>query len=295
MAGTQVNRTLTNVYLPSTVSSTIWQSVQNSSVVMQLAQRIDLPGAGVTIPIITGDASANWVAETVKKPVSRPTIDKKAMTPYKLAVIVPFSNEFRRDLSSLYNAMVTRLPNAIAKKYDETVFGYASSPGSGFDTMASIAEVDFTQGYTSLINAGQAVASAEDAALNGWVLSSGGQFLLLSAVDAGDRPLFVNSWNSNNAADATPLLGAPVYTSKHVADDTAPTVGIAGDWSYAYYGVVSGIQVAISDQAVILDTENGDAPIYLWQQNMFAVRVEAEVGFILRDDDAFVRLVGESS
>ena len=42
------------------------------------------------------------------------------------------------------------------------------------------------------------------------------------------------------------------------------------------YGTVEGVQIAIADQATLQDGEN---TINLFQQNMFAVRAEIEVGF----------------
>ena len=44
------------------------------------------------------------------------------------------------------------------------------------------------------------------------------------------------------------------------------------------YGVVEGVNISISDQAT-LDL-GGGATINLFQQNMFAVLVEIEVGFV---------------
>ena len=61
--------TTTSVALPESVSSEIWQKTQEQSVVMQLAGSIALPGSGLTIPVITGDPPADWVAETNEKPV----------------------------------------------------------------------------------------------------------------------------------------------------------------------------------------------------------------------------------
>src|SRR5690606_41795837 len=64
--------------------------------------------------------TADWVDETDEKPVSRPTFGSKSITPYKLAVIVPFSDEFRRDANALYNECVRRLPGVLAKKFDRS-------------------------------------------------------------------------------------------------------------------------------------------------------------------------------
>ena len=268
----------TTIALPGQVSSEIWQKTQESSAVMGLARRIALPGLGVTIPVITGDPEAAWVGETDKKPVKRGTLATKQMTPYTLAVIVPFSNQFRRDLPGLYDALVQRLPNALGKKFDQTVFGGVTAPGSNFDTLkACTAQVIGTEAYKGLVAAVADVA-AHDGILSGWVLSPQGKAVLLNAVDGNKRPLFINSV----AEGAVPMiLGARAGYSKgaYIADSTSAkknVVGFGGDWTQAVYGTVEGVQITISDQATL---EDGSTTINLFQQNMFAVRAEIEVGF----------------
>ena len=268
----------TTIALPGQVSSEIWQKTQESSAVMGLARRIALPGLGVTIPVITGDPEAAWVGETDKKPVKRGTLATKQMTPYTLAVIVPFSNQFRRDLPGLYDALVQRLPNALGKKFDQTVFGGVTAPGSNFDTLKGCTAQEIgTDAYKGLVAADADVA-AHDGILSGWVLSPQGKAVLLNAVDGNKRPLFINSV----AEGAVPMiLGARAGYSKgaYIADSTSTkknVVGFGGDWTQAVYGTVEGVQITISDQATL---EDGSTTINLFQQNMFAVRAEIEVGF----------------
>lgn len=272
-----MNRT-TTIALPGQVSSEIWQKTQESSAVMGLARRIALPGLGMTIPVITGDPEAAWVGETDKKPVKRGTLATKQMTPYTLAVIVPFSNQFRRDLPGLYDALVQRLPNALGKKFDQTVFGGVTAPGSNFDTLKGCTAQEIgTDAYKGLVAADADVA-AHDGILSGWVLSPQGKAVLLNAVDGNKRPLFINSV----AEGAVPMiLGARATYSKgaYIADSTSAkknVVGFGGDWTQAVYGTVEGVQISISDQATL---EDGSNTINLFQQNMFAVRAEIEVGF----------------
>jgi HK97 family phage major capsid protein len=285
MAGIDINRTTSGVYLPPQVSGEIWETAQDESAVMRLAQRVNLPGSGVTIPIVTGDPVAEWVGETDVKPVSRGTVGRKDMTPYKLAVIEPFSNEFRRDLPGLYAALARRLPGALAKKFDSTVFG-TTAPGSNFDTLGAATAVGIAGNtYAGLVAADQAVATA-GGELNGWALSPQARGLLLGAVDDSKRPLFINNIQNDGAVPA--LLGAPVYMTKAVyASGTPNRLGFAGDWTSALYGTVEGVQVSISDQATIQD---GATRIDLWQRNMFAIRAEVEIGFVVRDIAHFVRL-----
>lgn len=273
MAATDINRT-TTITLPGEVSSEILQKTQESSAVMALARSIKLPGLGTTIPIITGDPEAAWVGETEKKPVKRGTLATKVMQPYTLAVIVPFSNQFRRDVPALYDELVKRLPLALAQKFDATVFGGVTAPGSNFDTLkACTAQEIGTDAYAGLVAADADIAD-HNGILNGWVLSPKGKAALLNAVDTTGRPLFLN----NVAEGAVPMiLGSKTVQSKGAYVSGAPdVVGFAGDWTQAVYGTVEGVQIAIADQATL---DDGGTPINLFQQNMFAVRAEIEVGF----------------
>lgn len=290
-----INRGTSGVNLPPEVSSEIWSNTIEESTVMSASRQIRLPGAGVSVPIITGDATADWVGETGVKPVSRATLSNKTITPYKLAVIEPFSNEFRRDLPALYDELARRLPNALACKFDQTVFG-STAPGSNFDTLGSAAAVGIGgKTYKGLVAADQSVATG-GGVLNGWILSPQARGLLLGAEDTTGRPIFINNVQSDGAVPA--LLGAPVFTSRAVYASGSPNqLGYAGDWSTAVYGTVEGVQVSISDQATLVDgvTEVADGVeipnlVHLYQQNMFAIRAEIEIGFRIKDIAQFVKL-----
>jgi len=280
MSGINVNTT--TIALPTEVSSKIISKVQEDSAVMKLAESMDLPGLGVTIPVITGDPEAAWVSETGKKPVSRPGLSTKVMQPYTLAVIVPFSNQFKNNMPALYNAIVERLPKALAKKFDSTVF-HGTAPGSNFDTFAAATAQSFgSDPYAALVAADADVAD-HDGITNGIVISPKAKSALLGAVDTTGRPLFIN----NVAENAVPMiLGSKTELNKAVYKNVSSgndVLGIVGDWSQAIYGISQNLSLSISDQATLDD--NG-TQINLWQQNMFAVRAEIEVGFVA-DTDAF--------
>jgi len=272
MAGTPTNRT--NISLPTDISQEIIAKTQEASAVMQLARQIALPGRGLTIPVITDDPEAAWVGETEAKTVANPTLGTKIMQAYKLAVIVPFSKEFRRDAAALYDELVRRLPAALAKKFDATVFGTGNAPGNNFDTFASAtAQSISTDAYDGIV-AAQTDIAVHGGILNGFALSPQAQGILLAAKDGNERPLFINSV----AEGAIPvILGAPTYISKGAyVSGTPNTVGVAGDWSQAMYGTVEGVIVDYSEDATLV---SGNTTINLFQQNMFAVRAEIEVGF----------------
>ena len=268
----------------------IIQKAQEQSAIMSLAQRITLPGNGLTIPVIASDPEAEWVAETGVKPVKNPGFEKKVMQAYKMAVIVPFSDEFRRDRAALYNAVVNRLPGALAKKFDETVFN-GVAPGSNFDVLTSVTAIDITNDpFGALVTADTNIALA-DGTVNGYAVSPMMRGVLLGAEDGQHRPLFINGV----ADGAIPrLLGQPTHAStgayKAASGGNPAVVGFAGDWTKAMYGIVNGINLTYSDQATLTaGTQESPVTINLWQQNMFAVRAEFEVGFIVADSNCFNR------
>lgn len=265
-----------SAFLPAQISQDIIQQTQTASAVMALARQITLPGTGVAVPVITGDPTAEWVGETGKKPVSNSTVESKLLRPYKIAVIETVSKELLRDADALYAALAQRLPNALAKAFDNTVVGGTAAPGSDFDTFAAATAQDISTNTYSALVAADADIAAHGGELNGFALAPQGRSILLGAVDAQGRPIFIN----NAAEGAVPvILGAKTVPSKGVykADASNNVVGIAGDWSQAVYGTVEGIQISVSDQAT-LDLGSGQS-INLWQQNMVAIRAEMEVGF----------------
>ena len=294
MSGIATNRT--NISLPAAIAAEILAKTQDESAVMRLARQIELPGQGKVIPVISGDPEASWVDETDAKPVSNPSLSTKTMQAYKLAVIVPFSDEFARDAAALYDELVRRLPLALAQKFDATVFN-GTKPGDNFDDFTGVTAYSISgQGnsfYGALV-AADADISSHNGILNGFAMSPQGKGEMLAAVDGDSRPLFINSV----AEGAIPqLIGAPVVYSKGVygagtsgGSSAKPDVlGVAGDWTQAMYGTVEGVKIDIANQVTLpIGAEN--AMVNLWQRNMFAVRAEIEVGF-RADTDCFAKIV----
>ena len=295
MSGINTNRSA--ITLPAEISAEILKKATEESAVMRLARKIDLPGSGVTIPVITSLPEANWVVETGIKPVSNPGLSQKNMTPYTLAVIVPFSNQFRRDAAKLYDELVRALPAALGKKFDATVFN-GTAPGTGFDvltncTAQSINDNSNQGAYLTLVKADTAIALA-GYDVNGYALSPQARGVLLEACDTTKRPIFINTIAEGGIPR---LLGQPAYYSRGIygagnavsgtsgqsgyvaaKDDV---LGFAGDWANALYGVVEGVNISISDQASLTI---GTEVVNLWERNMFAVRAEIEVGFVAMTD-----------
>ena len=298
-----INRTTNSMALPSDISAEILQKTQEESAIMRLARSIELPGRGVTIPVITGDPTAEWVAETGVKPVSNGTPGTKLMKAYKIAVIETFSKEFVRDIPALYDALVQRMPAALGGVFDATVIGATARPDNTyFDNFASCTAQSILNAnngtYLGLVAADADIA-AHGGVMNGLALGAAARGLLLTATDTTNRPLFLASAN-DGVVDR--VLGVPTYFNKNIykagtaaAGQTAGTpaiVGVAGDWTKAMYGTVNGVEISVSDTATLsVGSGNNASTINLWQQNMVAVRAEIEVGF-RADTDCFNLLTG---
>lgn len=290
-----INRATNSMALPSDLSNEIIQKTQQESAIMRLARQVSLPGRGLTIPVITSDPTAAWVAETAAKPVSNANPATKLMTAYKIAVIETFSKEFVRDAASLYDELVRRLPLALASVFDSTVIGATQAPGNNFDTFASCTAQSILNAnngtYLGLVAADTDIAT-HGGVMNGLALGAQARGLLLSAVDGQNRPLFMASANEG-VVDR--VLGVPTYFNKSIykaaSGSNAAVVGVAGDWTQALYGTVDGVEIAFTDTATLT---SGGQTINLWQQNMVAVRAEIEVGF-RADTSVFNLLTGAAA
>lgn len=290
-SGVPTNRT--NIDLPNEVSREIIQKTQEASMVMRLARQIDLPGRGIQIPVITGDPVAEWVTETGVKPVSNPSLSKKIMQAHKLAVIVPFSNEFRRDVAALYNALIARLPGVLGAKFDNTVFfGPTGGSLANFDDFSGVDVQSLASSVYGGLVAADAAVSEAGGIMNGIALSPQGKSVLLGALDTTNRPIFIDSIAQGTVPTvlgARTYIGSAAYKAGSAAVGSTAAVpdiiGFAGDWTKAMWGTVEGVRIDYSSDATLTYTDGSDtATINLFQQNMFAVRAEIEVGFVAQTD-----------
>lgn len=156
----------------------ILQTAKYKSAFMQLVPEMKLPGNGARVPIIIGDPEAAWVNEGAEKPKSGVTFGKKDMLPYTIAVIMPFSNQFRRDFGALYDQVVAKGPGAIARTFDKTIMGLVDAPGADFDTLKSAQTVSIGKDVWKNLNKADDLVSEADGTVDGWALSTQGRSVL---------------------------------------------------------------------------------------------------------------------
>jgi hypothetical protein len=139
-------------------------------------------------------------------------------------------------------------------------------------------------GLTQLLNDGKK--------WTGTLLDSKTEPILNASKDAAERPLFLEATYTdiNSPFRTGRVIGRPTYISDHVAQDEV--VGFMGDFSQLIWGQIGGLSYDVSDQATLDLSVNGDGSgiVSLWQQNMVAIRVEAEFAALVNDPEAFVKL-----
>lgn len=288
MAAIDMSRLSAGVNLRPKVAAEIWKQSLDESAIARLVPKMTLPGEGVEIDFIATDPEAEWVGETEEKPVGKTTFGTKTLKGYKMALIELFSDEFKRDKNALYREIAARLPKSMGNLLDKTVLTAAAGPGPSFDVLSDAPALAL--GTPAQIGdnvlAVNAMIAAAGGELSGWALSPQGKAALIGAKDPQGSLLFTQDYTQGIALSR--ILGEPVYTNKKLYQAGTPNVvGIAGDWSQARLGIIEGVRLAATDQATV----NYDGvQVNLWQRNMFALRVEMEVGFVVNNKNAFVRL-----
>lgn len=287
-----INTKTEGVYLQPSQSNEIWTEATKQSAIMQLAKRINVPGNGLVFDTLGESTPAEWVAETAEKPVSNPTFGSRKVIPYKMAKIIPVSNEFMRDKPRLWAEISRQGAQGIAETIDKTFLtGDTVRPiTDGMDTLSDAQQVGIGDGtYGDFVRIVTTVLE-NNGDLTGIALAPQGQSKFLQATDANGRPLLVNDASTS---DLGRMFGARIVKSPWGYKSGSPNIlGVAGDWSQAMFAMVGGIQMKVSDQATI----NIDGTqVNLWQRNMSAILLEATVGFIVRDKKKFVVITDASN
>lgn len=299
-------------------AAAIFERARELSVVQRLAQQVPLGPSGVNIPVITGRPSAAWVAEGAQKPASQGALGLVTMAPKKLAAILVVSQEtVRIDPGKYVSVMEGALAEAFALAFDSAALHGTSTPFSTYidqttktvnllDSAAThIADPALGGVYNALVGLqskeGTPKLSAlsqlvQDASaplsrkrrLTGFAFDLVAEPILNGSVDSQGRPLFVPGsaiQSPNVAIQPGTIVGRPSVLSENVG--SGAVVGYAGDWQQAAWGVIGGINFAVSTETSV--TING-ALVSLWENNLVAIRAEAEYAFVVNDVKSFVKL-----
>lgn len=288
-------------FLTPEMSAPIFNGARRVSAFQQLFRRVPLGINGQEIPIVTSKPKAAWVGERGQKPTTDGGLGLLTIKPKKLAAIWVTSAEVvRANPGNISGEMREGLAEAFATAFDYAV-GYGlggDGTGSGpFDKHLSQTTKSVEIGSTTKAEggihgdlvAGMKLLLADKKKLTGFALGDNFEPYVWGAVDANGRPIYVDLPTddvSQGVARPGRLLNRPSFMGEGVENGT--TLGFGGDFTKGAWGAVGGISYRVSTEASV--TINGELTS-LFEHNLVAVLAEAEYGFVLADEDAYVEYV----
>jgi HK97 family phage major capsid protein/HK97 family phage prohead protease len=249
----------------------------------------------IKVPRQTAGAAVNWVGETKVKPLSSLAFDTLTLDWYKIAGIVPLSEELVRFSSPSAELLVRDdLAAAIVQFMDSEFLdptkavaagvspasvtnGVTPTPASG--TTAAAFRTDVKNMMASFITAGLPVSSGV------WIMKQSRAMALSLMNNALGQSEFGNITMTGGT-----LLGFPVVTSEAVqATGGSPANGdniiflIPSEIMLADEG---GINIDVSREASLQMESTPDSPpvagtvlVSLWQHNLIAVKAERYINW----------------
>lgn len=289
-----------NGFITPELSGPIFDEATKGSAAMALIQKVPLGASGQAFPVVTSKPTANWTAEAGKKHTTEAGLGLVKMKPEKLTAIAVASQEvIRANPGGYSDTLKILLAEAFARAFDLAVFHNKGGDGSGtspFENTLAATTKTLTLGATAGANTYDDIVKAMSLNLqgtpkkqvNGFAFDTGFEIDLLTTKDTTGKPLFAEASYDGliPALRSGSILGRPSYLHENVGLDK--TVGFAGDWTKAAWGTVGGITVDISTEAAV--TINGEL-VSLFENNLVAIRAEAEYGFAVADKDSFIKII----
>lgn len=294
-------------FLRPEMAEDYFKQAQRQSIVQSLGRQIPLGINGQEIPYVTSKPTAGWVAEGAQKPATKGSLGLKTITPKKIAAIAVVSSEVvRANPGNYMNLFRDEIAEAFAIAFDAAALHGTATPfgaGNYIDASTKVVEFGTTTaangGIYGDLNAGLSLLVNDKKKLTGFAFDDIAEPVLNGSVDLNGRPLFVESPYEGSALQAgrllrrtalyAPEIGTPVVAG---TPNTGGIIGYGGDWSQVAWGVVGGIGYDVSTQATV--TING-VLTSLWENNLVAIRAEAEFGLLVNDPQAFVKYTNHTA
>lgn len=289
-----------NGFIKPELAGPIFDEAAKGSAAMSLIRKVPLGASGQAFPIVTSKPTANWTAEGTKKHTTEASLGLVKMKPEKLTAIAVASQEVVRANPGGYSeTLKSLLAEAFARAFDLAVFHNKGGDGTGtapFETTLAATTKTLTLGAAAGANTYDDIVKAM--ALNlqgtpkkkvtGFAFDTGFEIDLLNTKDTTGKPLFAEASYDGlvPALRSGSVLGRATYMHENVGE--GKTVGFTGDWTKGAWGTVGGITLDVSTEATV--TINGEL-VSLYENNLVAIRAEAEYGFALADKEAFIKIV----
>ncbi|EFV74437.1 hypothetical protein HMPREF1013_05317 [Bacillus sp. 2_A_57_CT2] len=283
--------------IPTEQGTLVLKEFMQNSVIAQLATYEAMTKPKKEFTYLAGGPGAYWVGEGERIQTSKAEWLKATMEAKKLGVIIPVSKEFLKfSVSDFFNEVKPMISEAFYTKFDQAaLFGNESPYTAGTSVWERITasgnsvERGSTANLYSDLNGLLALVEDGDHDPNGFTTTRKFRQKLRGAVDAQNKPIF----NDTNTGAPNQVLGLPVGYVDGKAWDYTKAELLTGDWRYARYGILQGIEYAISEDATLTTITSDGGPVNLFERDMFALRATMHIGFMTLKDDAFAALTPE--
>lgn len=279
-----------NGKIPEEQGGLIVEDVIKGSTVMKLAKNEPMTAPKKNFSFKAKGAGAYWVSETEVIKTSKVEWLTASMTAEKLGVIIPFSKEFLRyTAKDFFSEVKPLISEAFYETFDIAALFGVNSPFATHGSGKSIFEGAIEEGNTVAIGTG--VNLQDDAFALMALIEAGGFSPDGLATENSFKQLLRTAKDPNHArlyTDLNNVEGLPVSYAKAEAWDKTKAAALMGDWDFARYGILQGIEYAISEDAQLSSVVGSDGkPINLFERDMFALRATMHIGYMNVKPDAF--------
>lgn len=286
-------------YLDKATAQAIADKTRDYSLITALGTQVPLAPGGTDFPVFdTSGVQGKFIGEGEQKPTGMASRTNLHMAKRKWALILPFTNEaVRDDKSGVVQQARNAAAKALARDIDKLAFTGAGIAGQSYIDQTTktqdLSEYGAAEGSVfQALNGALRQLVTDGYELTGWVLDTEIEPIINGAVDAAGRPLFIETplVDTNPSVRPGRLIGRPARMARDVASGETPDriLGYAGDFSEVRWGLLSALSEDVNTTATVT---LGGQLVSAYEHNLTLFRYEAEVGVLVPDPDAFVKLV----
>ncbi|HDE3117609.1 TPA: phage major capsid protein, partial [Staphylococcus aureus] len=249
-----------NGVIPAEQGTLIMKDIMANSAIMKLAKNEPMTAQKKKFTYLAKGVGAYWVSETERIQTSKPEYAQAEMEAKKIGVIIPLSKEFLKwTAKDFFNEVKPLIAEAFYKAFDQAVIFGTKSPyntstsGKPLVTGAEEKGNVVNDSKDLYVDLSALMATIEDEELdpNGVLTTRSFRSKMRNALDGNKHPLF--------DANGNEIMGLPLsYTGADVFDKKQ-SLALMGDWDYARYGILQGIEYAISEDATLTTLQASDA------------------------------------
>lgn len=272
--------------IPKKYNELILKEVMEGSKVMQLAKYEEMTEKEKEFQYFAKGPGAYWVGEGEKIQTSKPQWLTCKMQAKKLGVIIPCSREFLHyKMSDFFEQMRPKIAEAFYQKFDEAAIlnmdnPFEQSVEESVTTASNVIAGGIT--YDNILALEDALTD-EDYDVNAFISTKKNRSTLRN-VHKIENGVIVESLYDRNA---NTIDGQPVADLKSLEKGNL----FAGDFDYMYYGIPYAMSYKIDESAQLSTIVNADdTPVNLFEQELVALRVTMDVGFMIVKDEAFAKI-----